>query len=433
MSPGAPARGPEPEPFHHSVIWQTLDRVVLGSVGFAVSVLVSRWIGVEASGQLAGAYAIIALAGALTTLGLESSVPRVLIEKRLEDAEILASALAIRRIAGATMLLATGAAGALLMDDGHYLLLILLLGLAWLVPGGEVIELYWITRGQAGSYLPGKFIALAAGRLSKLAAAYQSHQALPVAAVHVLEPLLNEIAQRRLLMTRSIGGSFRASRRACRALLARNLPLVLATLAVVGYHRLDQLMILSLRGASDAGHYAAAVQIYELGFAAIMILMRAGTGRLTAATHGADLGHGELLIQLRRIALFGWASGLVLWLGADRIVVLLYGAEFVGAAEPLRWLGLTTVWVGFGTVSGVWLVAHGHERLALQRTLFGLGTNVLLNLALIPSQGPAGAAIATLLSQIVVCWLFDLLHAPVRRLFSVKLQALATPLAIRRS
>lgn len=429
-----PAPEAKPESFARSALWQTLDRALLGSLGFAVNVLVARWIGVEASGQLAGAYALIALASAFTSLGLESSMPRVLVRRQYPDAEVLATALLVRRSSGLlTLVVAVSLAWQLEGGYSQYVLLIALLGALWLVPGGEVIELFWIAKGQSRNYLPPKVLALTCGRLTKLAAAHLTGLAWPVAAAQLLEAAIGELTQRLALGRRAIDGTWRASRRAANALLKNNLPLIVSTLAVLGYHRLDQLMVLQLRGPMEAGHYAAAIQIYELSLAAILIIGKAATRTITAAACGADSGLTTLTQQLRTVSMIGWLAAPAFWFGSDLMVGILYGDAFAAAAEPLRWLGLATVWAGMGTVSGIWMIARGLERLTLQRTLLGLAVNAALNLLLIPRYGPAGAAMATLAAQMAACWGVDILNRPTQAVFRLKLLALLSPFPMYRS
>ena len=73
-----------------------------------------------------------------------------------------------------------------------------------------------------------------------------------------------------------------------------------------------------------------------------------------------------------------------------------------------------------GVASGKWLTAENLQRLYFQRTFFGMVANVLLNYFLIQNYGVKGAAIATLVSQIIVAYIYDFFNKKTRKMFYIK-------------
>ena len=109
---------------------------------------------------------------------------------------------------------------------------------------------------------------------------------------------------------------------------------------------------------------------------------------------------------------------------AGPVVGWLYGPLYTESAAILCvhiWSGLL---VGFGQLSGAWLMAERRIVLNLYRNLFGLAVNVPLNYFLIPRFGALGAAWATLISMICGWYLFDLFNKSTRRMFLIKTSAL---------
>ena len=103
-------------------------------------------------------------------------------------------------------------------------------------------------------------------------------------------------------------------------------------------------------------------------------------------------------------ALIIWISilyAVFICLFSKYIILILYGKDFLGARAPL----MIAVWYcGFslmGSARDVWIICEGHQKYSKWFALIGAITNLVLNLLLIPKIGMIGAAIATLVTQIM--------------------------------
>jgi Na+-driven multidrug efflux pump len=92
-----------------------------------------------------------------------------------------------------------------------------------------------------------------------------------------------------------------------------------------------------------------------------------------------------------------------------------------------------SVFVFLGVVSGSWLTSENLQRLSFYRTLAGTVINVSLNFTLIPIYGITGAAIATLIAQMVAALIFDIFLKKTRRMFFMKLNTLNIVTIFQRS
>jgi O-antigen/teichoic acid export membrane protein len=81
---------------------------------------------------------------------------------------------------------------------------------------------------------------------------------------------------------------------------------------------------------------------------------------------------------------------------AGPLIQLLYGAAFTPSADVLRIHSWTLALVALNTAWTRWVVVEGLHRTAVIFAMLALGSNVLLNWALIPAFGATGAAWATL-------------------------------------
>ena len=168
------------------------------------------------------------------------------------------------------------------------------------------------------------------------------------------------------------------------------------------YSYIDGVMLGVMRGDREVGLYAAAYKVYE-GFtyapSVIAAVLMPRLSKLFVADPGA---HHRLAIQGVG-ASFGLALvvGSAAYLVAEPFVVLLFGREFAAAAAPFRLLCL-----GLPFVFAIWVlhataISVNKERLLLAAALTGLVINVAVNAAAIPRIGASGAAVATVVGELV--------------------------------
>ncbi|MCK5292901.1 MAG: flippase [Thermoplasmata archaeon] len=104
------------------------------------------------------------------------------------------------------------------------------------------------------------------------------------------------------------------------------------------------------------------------------------------------------------------------WFFAEDIIVLFYGEAFRAAAASFGVLILLVALYSAMLGTGTALAATGHQRLNLYISVVGAAINIGLCLALIPSAGPVGAALAFFAAHIVMTILtLMVLHRAVDR------------------
>ena len=91
------------------------------------------------------------------------------------------------------------------------------------------------------------------------------------------------------------------------------------------------------------------------------------------------------------------------------LVLLLYGNDFLGGVDSLKIAIFGVTFSYIGCVREVWLVCEGKQKYAKWFSFIGAVLNIILNLILIPKYGIIGAAIATMITQIVTAIIVPLL------------------------
>jgi len=162
------------------------------------------------------------------------------------------------------------------------------------------------------------------------------------------------------------------------------------------YHT-DILLLQTLAGSSTTGYYKAALVVSEfLWFAPVSIQ----TVFLHTTATMWEEGHTEQISNLAsRTVRYTLLLSLLLCIGlaslSSEFITLYYGAEFQPSVIPLLLLLPGTV--GFSVARPIFSIgqANGSLRVLLLATGSAALINLVLNLALIPTYGMTGAAIAT--------------------------------------
>jgi O-antigen/teichoic acid export membrane protein len=200
-----------------------------------------------------------------------------------------------------------------------------------------------------------------------------------------------------------LGGiGFRFDRAIWRDLQRTAVPLGFFLIVINLYSYVDSIMLGKMRTDAETGLYTAAYKTYEGLTYAASVIAAVLTPRL-AGLFVSDRGkHRRLALQgVAGSAALALALGAAAYALAGPLIVLLFGAEFLPAAEPFRILCL-----GLAFVFAIWVLhavamSVNRERLLLKTALVGLTVNVGLNLYVIPRFGANGAALATVVGELV--------------------------------
>jgi O-antigen/teichoic acid export membrane protein len=204
-----------------------------------------------------------------------------------------------------------------------------------------------------------------------------------------------------VLIYQSKGNDFklwRVSWQRGKQLLQESWPLVLSSLAVYLYSKIDQLMLGSLN-KTELGYYAVAVKISEICDFLPVIIASSIFPKL------ALLREQDYSEYIKKFQIYSDAM-LLLWLVvalpvsllAPFIVHILYGEQYAASASVLA----VYVWAQFGSNFGVarntYFALEGQLRYGLYLTVVGSIFNIVLNSLLIPKYGAFGATVATLMT-----------------------------------
>jgi O-antigen/teichoic acid export membrane protein len=184
---------------------------------------------------------------------------------------------------------------------------------------------------------------------------------------------------------------------------------------VVGnvYYRLDLWLLALIKSPRTVARYSAAYRIFD------GLLLPATAVAALAVPYSSQLEGRELVHRLHRLAFLafvislpGTIVGLVF---AEPLLRFIFGPPYASGAEAFRIL-LVAIPVSACVLALLPPLALRSARTVVMMSV-ALVVNVIMNLALIPSYGATGAALATLAGQVL---LLAMLAAEMRRVQAVR-------------
>lgn len=396
------------------------------TVTLIVTFLIARHIGVANFGLLSTAQAIVALTGPLIVLGLDQICVRELILKPKHRHAILGTTAFLQLAGGGAAALVCIACALLVRGDIAGLApFLIILALQPLLQWPAIGE-YAMRAGARNALIAtGRTAATVAYAAVALLLLRTDAPALAFAWLAVADLALLALVQGGFLVLAERPIRLTVGRAQVAALLRNSWPLVLSGLAVMVYMRTDQVMLAGMLGEEAAGTYTAAARISEawyivpttVAYVLGPALLRQGDPH--SRTYLAALfGATRKLLALTTVIAIGVS------LGATSIVSAIYGPAYAEAGPVLALHFWSAVFVTLGVLQSLWFVATNRTRISLYRTLAGAVVNVLLNLLLIPSFGPAGAAAATLIAQATAAFLSNAVLAETRHFLHLQARTL---------
>lgn len=186
-------------------------------------------------------------------------------------------------------------------------------------------------------------------------------------------------------------------------LLKQSLPLVFMGLLSGTMLNIDNIMIGWWKDAADVGLYAAAQKPIQIAYGFALV---AGGSLLPGLSRIAGENGPRFTSVLRKVMrpviILSAITSLICILFAKELLVLIYGQAYAPAAGTFMILALTLVInmpiiIGFNAI-----IAAGKQNIYLWSAPVEAASNIGLNALLIPRMGIEGAALATLITQLIV-------------------------------
>ena len=198
-------------------------------------------------------------------------------------------------------------------------------------------------------------------------------------------------------------------------ILKKSVPFILPSLMVSIYGYADKFMLKQMLNEESIGFYSSATAICSMWTFVLTAIIDSMYPTIMES-HKTDKEMFEKRNRLLYAIVFyvSVAVSLFFTVFADKIVAVLYGQAYLPAAAPLRVVTWYTAFSYLGVARNAWIVCENKQKLLKYIYIVSALSNVVLNYFFIPSMGPTGAALASLITQILTTLVVPLFFKDIR-------------------
>lgn len=411
----------------NNIGWLFSEKIFQLIAGLFIGVWLARYLRPDQFGTLSYAIAFVALVSPIAGLGLDGIVVRDLVRASSDKESLLGTAFGLK-LAGGIAGLAISVALILLLRPGDDLALWLvgILATGLVFQAFDVIRFWFESRVQSKYVVYARNVAFCAIAAVKVGLILAEAPLIAFAWAGALEIIASAIG---FSVAYKVTGhrirSWRWDRGLAEKLIRESWPLLLSGFAVLTYMKIDIVMLGSMIGDRSVGIYSAATRLSEVWyFIPLAIVSSVSPSIVEAKKTGEGLYYERIGKLFRLMAGISYGIAIFMTMFSDFLVLTLFGPAYLEAGVVLSIHIWASVFVFLGVARGPWILNEGLMKLSLYSAILGATINILLNVLLIPRLGPAGAAIATLLSYSFSAFFFNALLRTTRRIFSMQLCAL---------
>lgn len=382
--------------------WLIFGRIAQMIISFFVGILTARFLGPSNYGLIGYAGAYTAFFMAFCTLGINSILVKEFVLKPDNEGEIIGTTLILRVISS-------------------FLSSILIIIIVSVVDVGEKTTLYVVALCSIGTvfHVFEVFNYWFQAKLQSKVTAAASLLAYTVTAIYKVILIVTGksvywfafatsidyicIAIVLLIAYFKFGGKKLSFSFLCaKDLLKQSYHFILSSLMVSIYGQTDKLMLKQMISETEVGYYSTATAICSMWcFVLTAIIDSFYPSIIEASEKDEELfkkRNKQLYAMIFYISVF---VSVIFFIFSPLIIKILYGNQYLPAVNPLRIVTWYTAFSYLGVARNAWIVCKKRQKYLKYLYALAAVANIFLNLIFIPLFGASGAAIASLISQIL--------------------------------
>lgn len=410
-----------------NVGWLFFDRVFRMGMGLVVGAWVARYLGPTEFGTFNYLLATIGIFSPFASLGLESMVVKELVENPQRTSTIMSTAITLRLLAGlASFIICIGIFFFLKKNELGTFYVGSILALTLLAQALISIELYYQAQVASKIAVISQSIAYTLLNIVKIVLIFSGAKLIAFAVVTTLEMTLGGLFM--IMAFKKITKetlTIMIDKVLAKKLLTKGWPLIFSGFMIMIYMRIDQIMLGEMVNDYEVGTYTAALKLSEIWYIIPTIICNSFFPSIIEAKR---LGEKQYLNKIQKLFstlfLISFGVSTLVALCSNFIINILYGDLYKDAAIILAIHIWSSVFVFLGVGSANFFIIENLQIKTFTRTALGAAVNIVLNLVLIPKFLSVGAAVATLISQFLSSYGFDLLSRKTYVLFRMKSKAI---------
>lgn len=409
----------------NNIGWLLVDKFFRMFISLLVGFWVARFLGPEQFGDISYAQNFIVILSAVSGLGLDAIVLRELSRRENDSFIILGSAFVLKLIGALFVFLGLLAFVELGGVKEGSESLVIVISLAMFFQGVGLVEVYFQSLVKSMYVVFFGFIAVLLSSAVKVFLILIEADLYLFAVSYFFDVLVHAAAMflcYRLVVGKSIF-LWVCKLGEALSLVKDSWPLMIAGLSFVVFYSFDFLMIQSVFGGYESGIYAAAFKFCVILHFVPGVVINSFKPSVVRLVGSPDY---EKRIEFVTGGLLWFAIFMCVatWLGADILVVAAYGSEYAEAADLLRMMMLSNVFVFFFSCWNSWNIIEGKSRRVMVSNILATFIKLFFAFFFLKDFGLQGLVV---LGMLAVCLSFLLLSLGDRKTFKLAVSAFLLP------
>ena len=203
-------------------------------------------------------------------------------------------------------------------------------------------------------------------------------------------------------------------------IILKSFPVLISSLSIILYMRIDQIMINAIVDEYNLGVYSVSVRYIEIfHFIPKIIMISLLPILLLSKKYNLDLLKLNSVIFKISLILM-----IFIFLSSDFLIPFIFSDIYIDSVATTKILSFSIIFVFFGVTNEHWYVSNNLQKYYAIYVFLGALTNALLNYILISKFGIEGAAYATIITYFLIIFIFDYLNKETRSLLIIKFKSL---------
>ncbi len=383
--------------------WMMLAKIGGMTISFIATAYIARNLGPINYGELSYAISFVMLFSFIASFGIDQILYRDIILYPNKKNELLGSAIALRLITSTFSIIITSIAVFLFSPRDVSFFLIFIISTSSLFGSFQLLSYEFQAEVKAKYTSILILIVTITLNIFKIMTIYFGGGIIYLATIVILEPIFYSVGY--LYLKNKIFFDLhllKYTKETTLRICKDSYPLIFASAFYVIYSRIDQVMLKNMVNAKAVGLYDAAVRMSEVFyFIPQIILMSLFTVIINSKKESNELYNKRSRKLFFFLVFLSFIIAITTTLISDKLIRIVFGQEFNESISIFNIYIWSNVGAVLNMISQQILVSENMTKYISITTFFGMTTNVLLNLILIPIYGPHGAAVATLISYCI--------------------------------
>lgn len=372
-------------------------------VAFFVGAYVARYLGPSQYGYLNYTVSFIGIFAPFASMGIDTILTRDLVKSIDKRNELLGTAFVIKFVASCFTILAIIAASYLFKNDNLNRILILTYSFVLLFQSLSVIDLYFQSQVLSKKTVNVQIFGIIFSSITKLVFIYFHLNVFWFVLAYLFDAIF--LAAGLYISYRNCGLSlkWKFDSQIMKELLSESWPLILTSVAIFLYMKIDQVMIKQMMDETSVGLYSSIVRICEVWY---FIPTMICASLFPAIVNAKKIDEAKFQSRQKKLYLLMFWLSVIFSLGVyfvgPWVLLLLFGQAYAPAIPALHLYTWASIPVFLGMPLGQYLIIEKLNKIYFFITFVGAVSNIILNIFLIPAMGITGAALATFISYFIV-------------------------------